>query len=410
MALRYNSGLSAVPPAKPGRSSRRLLRVRQSVHDLSLSAVSNPPTQRASAPRSVEDPGDLTVREREILKDVIHTYVLSGEPVSSRTVSKHAQHGLSAASIRNVMADLEDVGLLRQPHTSSGRVPTESAYRLYVEALMARHPLSAQDRRTIDDRLLGISDTEQMMAAITHLLSELSDQVGVVLTPAVDEIALKSADFVPIGRRRVLCVLVSTSGFVDNVVAETEEELSREDLIRMSNYVTATFGGKRLWQIREGLLHLMSEEKRGVDSWLTGALRLAEQALDASNEQEVLLEGASSLLGRPELSDLGRVRKMLDTFADQARLVNLLSSCLESEGGVRVFIGEDSDVTSELEFSMVATTYGSGTGPLGSLGVIGPSRMEYPRMVPLVRHLGKTLSRALAETERDRPSAGRVDA
>lgn len=345
---------------------------------------------------------DLSERERSILKDVIHTYVLTGEPVSSRTVSKHAQHGLSAASIRNVMADLEDLGLLCQPHTSAGRIPTETGYRLYVETLMTRSSLPLDDRRYIEDRLREAGDAEQKMAAITHLLSELSDQVGVVLTPAVEEICLKSADFVPIGGRRVLCVLVSTSGFVDNVVVRTDEELSRDDLVRMSNYVTESFTGLRLRRIREDLLRLMADEKSAVDSWLGGALRLAQQALEGSNEQEVLLEGAASLLGRPELSDVERVRRMLDTFADKARLVNLLSSCLESDGGVRVFIGKDSDVTSELDFSMVATTYGSGDGALGSLGVIGPSRMEYPRMVPLVRHLGKTLSRALSEAESDR--------
>ncbi|MDA8018049.1 MAG: heat-inducible transcriptional repressor HrcA [Thermoanaerobaculia bacterium] len=345
---------------------------------------------------------DLSEREQSILKDVIHTYVLTGEPVSSRTVSKHAQHGLSAASIRNVMADLEDMDLLCQPHTSAGRVPTEAAYRLYVQALMTRSSLSPQDKHYIEDRLREAGDAEQTMAAITHLLSELSDQVGVVLTPVVDEIFLKSADFVPIGRRKVLCVLVSTSGFIDNVTVRTDEEVTRDDLVRMSNYVTESFSGKRLRRIREDLLRRMASEKSDVDRWLTGALRLAQQALHGSAEQEVLLEGASSLLGRPELSDVERVRRMLDTFADQARLVNLLSRCLESEGGVRVFIGEDSDVTSELEFSMVATTYGSGDGALGSLGVIGPSRMEYPRMVPLVRHLGKTLSRALSQAESGR--------
>jgi heat-inducible transcriptional repressor len=341
------------------------------------------------------------MREQTILKDIIHTYVLSGEPVSSRTVSKHTQHGLSAASIRNVMADLEDLGLLCQPHTSAGRIPTEAGYRLYVETLMTRSSLPAHDKRYIEERLRDAGDADQMMAAITHLLSEMSDQVGVVLTPAVEEISLKSADFVPLGRRRVLCVLVSASGFVDNVVVTTEEELSREDLVRMSNYVTSSFAGKRLRKIREDLLRLMADEKSAVDTWLSGALRLAQQALHGSAEQEVLLEGASSLLGRPELADVERVRRMLDTFADKARLVNLLSSCLESEGGVRVFIGKDSEVTSELDFSMVATTYGSGEGALGSLGVIGPSRMEYPRMVPLVRHLGKTLSRALAKADAD---------
>lgn len=344
----------------------------------------------------------LSERARAILEDIIHTHVVSGDPVSSRTVSKHDEHGLSAATIRNVMADLEDLGLLCQPHTSAGRVPTEAAYRLYVESLMGSGSLPEEEKRYIDEELAGAGESEAMMAAVTHLLSELSDQVGVVLLPVVEEVVLESADFVPVGRGRVLCVLVSTSGFVDNVVVETEEELSRDDLVRMSNYVTETFRGLRLRQIRERLIQAMAEDKRDVGGWLAGALRLAEDAIHGSGEQDVLVEGASSLLGRPELSDLGRVRRMLDTFADKARLVSILSSCLQTDGGVRVLIGKDTDVTSELDFSLVATAYGSGESPLGSLGVIGPSRMEYPRMIPLVRYLGRRLSRALTEMEEER--------
>ncbi len=340
--------------------------------------------------------GGLSRRDREILKDIIYTHILSGEPVSSRAVSKHAQHSLSAASIRNVMADLEDSGLLAQPHSSAGRIPTEAAYRLYVESLMQMRKISNRERVYIEEYLLdGSIDTDHLMGAATHLLSELSDQVGVVLTPSIQEIVLKSMDFVSLGRHRVMCVMVSTTGFLDHLVIDVDEDFSREELVRISNYVTSNFAGRRLTEIRDQLLRMMDAERAHVDRWLASAISLARRAVDVSSEKGVLVEGTTSLLDRPELSDVEQIRRVFDTFADKARLVEMLNKCLIGDG-VRVFLGEDSAVTSELDFSLVATSYGVGATTLGSLGIIGPSRMEYSRMVPLVRYLGETLSRALA--------------
>ena len=344
---------------------------------------------------------DLTQRDLEILQEIIRTHTLSGEPVSSRAVSKLSSHHLSAASIRNIMADLEDCGLLVQPHTSAGRVPTQAAYRLYVESLMQRTEVPASQRRYIEDHLIeAASDNDVLMHVVTHLLSELSEQVGIVLTPTVEDTVVKSIDFVSIGEGRVLCVLVSTSGFIDHLVIEVKEDMGREELVRISNYLNDHFAGMHLRQIRDRLLALMAEERAHVDLLLAHAIELARRALSGTQPPGVLVEGTSSLLVKPELSNLSQVRKVLDTFDDKARLVTLLNTCLTSDG-VRVFIGEDTDVTSELEFSLVATTYGVGERSLGRLGIMGPSRMEYSRIVPLVQYLGKTLSRALTESAQE---------
>jgi len=350
--------------------------------------------QRAEC--SQPDAGSLSPREREILRDVIQTHTISGEPVSSRAVSKHMQHRLSAASIRNVMADLEELGFLEQPHTSAGRVPTATAYRLYVESLMQTCYLSAQDRRYIAEHLEE-AHGDTLMAAVPHLLAELSRQVGVVLTPKVDSTVLKSVDFVPVEGRKVLCVIVSTGGFIDHVLIETGEEIARRDLVRISNYLTENFAGLDLREVRDRLLWAMAEDRAHVDRWLAQAIDLARRMVQEAQDREVLVEGTSTLLTQPELRNVENVRRLLDTFADKARLVGMLSSCLESEG-VRVYIGEDHEVTSALDFSLVATTYGIGSRSLGSLGILGPARMEYPRIVPLVRYLGETLSMALASS------------
>ena len=366
-----------------------------------------PATAATAATAAAADPAAdrLGERDREILKDIIHTYVTFGEPVSSRTVSKHIQHGLSAASIRNVMADLEEMGFLRQPHTSAGRVPTEAAYRLYIESLMTRREVSARDRRYIDEEIEGAAgDGEHLMSKASLLLSELSHQVGVVLTPALEEILLKTLHFLPLGGRKILCVLVSDNNFIENVVIEWDEDLSADELQRMSNYVTQTFGGLRLPEIRDRLLRLLAEDRRGLDQLLKSAIALTQQAVAGrALPPQLLVEGAAALIGQPELQDLDRVRRMLDMFADKTRLVRILSQCLALGGGMRVVLGRDSDVTLELDFSLVATTYHDGEKQLGSLGVLGPSRMEYPRILPLVRYLGEKVSRALAERGKSGP-------
>jgi heat-inducible transcriptional repressor len=347
----------------------------------------------------------LSARDREILKDVILTYILNAEPVSSRSVAKH-NFGLSAATIRNVMADLEEWGYLMQPHTSAGRVPTTAAYHLFIQSMMEARAVPARERRYIQDNLKGgAADADQLLGTASHLLSELSSQVGIVIAPAIGETVLKAVDFVPIAGRKILCVVVSSTGFIDNKVIETEEEIPRDELVRISNYLTESFAGRTLHEIRERLVRMMVEEKAQMDRVLARTLELAQAGLAGGGAPGVVMDGTSMLLAKPELADLARVRRMFEAFADKARLVRILNRCLQEGGGVRVLIGEDCDLTSELEFSVVAAPYGLGERPLGTLGIVGPSRMDYETVIPLVHFLGETLSRALAdafsgETER----------
>jgi heat-inducible transcriptional repressor len=345
-----------------------------------------------------KDSGRMTPRDREILKDVILTYILSAEPVSSRSVAKHGNLGLSAATIRNVMADLEEWGYLMQPHTSAGRVPTRTAYHLFIESMMEAKALPAKERRYIEENLKGVSvDADQLMGTASHLLSELSSQVGIVVTPVLGDTVLKTVDFVPLSGRKILCVVVSSTGFIDNKVIETAEEIPREDLVRAGNYLSESFAGQTLREIRDRLLRMMTEEKAQMDRLLALAIDLAKSGLDVGSAPGVLVDGASMLLAKPELSDIQRVRRMFDAFADKARLVQMLNQCMKGDG-VRVLIGEDSALTSELDFSLVATPYGVGETPLGTLGIFGPTRMEYQKIIPLVHYLGEVLSKALADS------------
>ena len=338
----------------------------------------------------------LNTRDREILRDVIYTFISAGEPVSSRAVAKQERHGLSSASIRNIMADLEEKGYLRQPHTSAGRVPTPSGYHFYIEALMRQRTVPAKERRYIDSHLEAAGDADERMAAASQLLSELTHQVGVVLIPALADTVLKTVEFVPVSGRRVLSVVVSSSGFIDSKLVEVEEPVGREELVRAGNYVTDSFGGLTLREIRDRLILAMDDERAQVDRLMSLSIALAKMSLSPGGP-ELLMDGTAELLTQPELADLSRVRRLFEAFHDKARLVRLLNQCLAG-GGVRAWIGDDSELTSELDFSLVAAPYRTGERVLGSLGILGPSRMEYDKVIPLVEYLADTLSEALAKT------------
>ncbi|MEM9292063.1 MAG: heat-inducible transcriptional repressor HrcA [Acidobacteriota bacterium] len=349
-------------------------------------------------PRAVSSAASLlSERDRAILKDVIVTYILRAEPVSSRAIAKHSQHGLSAASIRNVMADLEEHGYLSQPHTSAGRVPTPKAYHLYIGSMMDGAEVASAERQIIDEALSDTRDADELVASASSLLSDLSHHVGIALTPALDQTKLRTISFVPLTDTKVLCVVVSDAGFVDNKVIQTRERVSRRELVRISNYVNEHFSGRTLQQIRERLLTLLDEERARMDQMLGLTIRLASAGLAMGDLPTLLLDGTTEVLRQPELADLERVRRLLETFADKAQLVYILTELMRGKG-VRVLIGEDSDLTSELDFSLVAAPYGVGDTTLGTLGIFGPSRMQYQRTIPLVHYLGERLSDALANT------------
>ncbi len=340
---------------------------------------------------------ELTARDRDILREVVHTYLLTAEPVSSRTVARREGQDLSPASIRNSMADLDDLGLLTQPHTSAGRVPTPAGWHVFIQSLMEIKNVSINDRRKIHDALDGAQQGDEAMAAVSHLLKELSDQIAIVVTPAFSTTVLERIEFVPLSGARVLCVCESSGGFIDNKVIESESTIERAELIRIANYLNDNFKGFTLTEIRARLVQLMEDERLRMDTLLRKAVQFAERGLPDDPSPGVLVEGTESLLHRPELADLHRVQTLFDTFTDKVRLVSMLGQCVEGEG-VRVWIGDESDLTSALDFSLIVKQYGSAGGTRGSVGVFGPSRMEYPRLIPLVDYLGERLSDALSKT------------
>ena len=337
----------------------------------------------------------LDDRAKSILHDVVYSYIVKAQPVSSRAVAK--QFDISAATIRNVLADLDDWGFLHQPHTSAGRVPTAEGYHAFIDLLKKDTALPRDQQVYIEKNLEEAGDSSDLAQVASHLLSQLSHQAGVVLVPAPGDVILRSVDFVPLPGSKVLCVVVSSAGFVDNRVIDVDEILPREEYVRISNYLTDNFAGLTLFEARDRLLRLMADERAQVDELMRRSIKLARQGFDVSPEPAVLVDGTEALLEQPEMANVDRIRRLFEAFAEKAQLVSMLTKCVEGEG-VRVLIGTDAALTSELDFSLVATHYGVAGNILGSLGVFGPSRMEYPTLIPLVHFLGEAVSSALAQS------------
>jgi heat-inducible transcriptional repressor len=344
--------------------------------------------------------GQLDSRARDVLREIILQHIASGEAISSRSLAKCGQFQLSPASLRNVMADLEDLGFLQQPHTSAGRVPTDRGYRFFIEHLMRSQHLSAQERHTIDVRVRTSSEIEAVLQDASRTLSQLSDQIGVVFMPTLLQFVIRSMDFVLVAENRIMCVIVGSNGVVVNKVIEMRFPLNRDELQKISRFITSEFAGSSLDQIRRRLVRLTEEERTLQDDLLQKTIALGIETVNdvAPLQHELYVEGATSILLKPEFSDAAALRKTFLALQEKEKLVEILNSCLNEEG-LQILIGSESDFTQVHSFSLVARRYGSSSAPLGMVGIIGPMRMEYSRVAPLVDYLSGALSRKIEEEE-----------
>lgn len=349
---------------------------------------------------SRNDIHDLDPRAREVLREIVAQHIDSGEPIGSRTLSKCGKFQLSPASLRNVMADLEDLGYLAQPHTSAGRVPTDRGYRYFINHLMRSKSLSAREREVIDEEVAYLSEIDQVLHHAGSLLSKLSDQVGVVFMPTLLQFAIRSMDFILIGEKKIQCVIVGVNGVVVNKIIDTRFVLTRDELEKISRYITGEFAGCTLELIRRRLIRMTEQERALHDQMLQKTISLGIEAVNdvAPVDHELYVEGAASILNKPEFSDAVSLRKTFLALQEKEKLVDILETCLTAEG-LQILIGSESDFTQVHNFSIVARRYGSSSAPLGMVGIIGPMRMEYARMAPLVDYLSRALSRKIEEEQ-----------
>ncbi|TDI46299.1 MAG: heat-inducible transcription repressor HrcA [Acidobacteria bacterium] len=340
---------------------------------------------------------ELDGRSSEVLRTVIRQHILSGEPVGSKAVTGGTMLDLSPASIRNVMAELEERGLLQQPHTSAGRVPTDQAYRLYVDQMLRKTRLSPSQAQAIDTALADSrGEIPDLLAEVSRQLSQFSKQVGLVLAPNLQRVPIDRIEFVRLDSRRVVAILVARSGVVHNRVLEIAEPAEQVELDRIGRYLTDELGGLTLPEMRDRLLIRMGEERAAYDRLMMQSLELGRQALESrEDDAELLVEGASNLIGSPEFSELGAMRDLFRTLEEKKALIQLLSQVIDGEG-VQVVIGAENPQEQLSKCSLVVATYGTETQTRGTLGIVGPTRMEYAKAIALVEHLAGVLSGLLS--------------
>lgn len=345
------------------------------------------------------DAPELAARNREILRAIINIFVDTGEPVGSRTLAKRSDLALSPATIRNIMSDLADAGFLTKPHASSGRQPTDLGYRVFVDDLMGAHTLTIEEEESIRlDRSAQAAQIEQVLARATRALSELANTAGLVLLPAGEQLRFKHINFVRMSEEKILAVIVSASGVVQNRVVPMESPLGQEELNRVSALLNEEFSGLALREVREQIIQKMAGARDDMDALYRRALALSREALsgDETAQESVFVEGASRVFSKPDFAaDAEKLQSLYRAFEEREKLVRLLDRCLESSD-ITILIGSESDFEEMKDCSVVAQRYYMDDRPLGSIGVIGPKRMRYDRAVSLVEWTADSVSRFLS--------------
>ncbi len=335
----------------------------------------------------------LPERARILLKTLVERYIVDGEPVGSRTLSRHSGLELSPASIRNIMADLEEMGFVASPHTSSGRVPTPRGYRFFVDTLLTVRPL-AQVEVTQLETGLDPSDPQKLIASASSLLSELSQFAGLVMTPRRNP-AFRQIEFLSLSEKRILLIIVTLEGEVENRVIVTDQPYSASALVEAANYFNQHFSGQRFDQVRTKLRDDLGRVRDDITRLMAAAVDAGSQALDTPQENMVV-SGSRKLLNVEELSsNMGNLRRLFEAFEQKTGLLQLLDQS-RTATGVQIFIGGESELLPLDECSLVTAPYSVDGQVVGTLGVVGPTRMAYERVVPIVDITARLLSSALS--------------
>jgi heat-inducible transcriptional repressor len=357
----------------------------------------------------------LDARAQAVLAAVIKEHLVTGEAVGSLILADRFSNspGWSSATIRNVMGELEEAGFVEQRHTSAGRVPTDKGYRYYVDNILQEARLSRADLRAIDkvftsSGLDSATSSDRIMEKMSHALSELSENVGIVLSPSLAENRLSHIEFVQLSDKRILVVLVTTSNTIHNKIIRLEDNITQDELEHTARYLNTEYSGKTLVAIRAEILQVMSEEKALYDRLLRNAILLCDMSLEGeeSTSGDVYVDGASNILTKPDFVDVDRMRELFRTFEEKSRLIKILNECVSREqyslaGDVHVVIGREHPISSMRNCALITAPYRlSSNEHLGTLGVVGPMRIEYSRIMAMVNYMARLIERRLDEEAR----------
>jgi heat-inducible transcriptional repressor len=342
----------------------------------------------------------LDARKSAVLRTIIREHIETGEPVGSRRVAESTRLDLSPASIRNIMSELEDQGLLSRPHASAGGVPTDRAYRLYVDNMIHAPQVGAAQAKAINEAL-GRSGGEmaELLGAASKQLSHFSNQVGIVLAPDMNRVIVEHLEFVRLDDRRVVAIIVGRSGVVHNRILRIDKPLDQRRLDAIGMYLSEEFAGLTLPRMRDLLRSRLSEEQARRDDTAAEGLELGAKAAEVEESASGLfVEGISNLIALPDFADIDAVRPVFRSLEEKRTLVDLLSRVLEGSG-VQVVIGRENPMSDLSRCSLVASNYGAGGRAVGMVGIVGPTRMQYARTIALVDYLAGILTKMLSDQE-----------
>ena len=337
-------------------------------------------------------------RSRKVLCAVVQSYINFPDPVGSRAVTKRYSFGLSPATIRNIMADLEEMGFLLQPHTSAGRVPTDRGYRFYVDSLVEGRDdyLNVEILEEVYEKLQTLrNNMDVLLSETTRTLSMLSHYLGIAMSPKVNMTTLKRIELLKYKEDKVVVILFTDEGLIKNKVVSLDSEISQKDLNRIGGYLNSEFSGRALDEIRRKVMREMSREKTRCDSLILKAMKICRDALSIPYS-DLFVSGLSEVLDLPDFSDLKKIRELSRAIEDKHTIIRLLDNLSEFDG-VQILIGSENSMDEMKKLSVVVSTCREGNRPIGVVGIIGPTRMNYAKAIYIVDNTARFITNMLAE-------------
>jgi heat-inducible transcriptional repressor len=336
----------------------------------------------------------INERAQALLKGLVECYIQEGQPVGSTTLAKKCQLEISSATVRNVIADLEKMGLVKSPHTSSGRIPTVEGYRLFIDNLLTVSPMGPKELHHLQSGINSEEGTQVLLESATAMLSDLTKMAGIVTVPQEAKETIRQIEFLPLSENRILVILVYGEHDVRNKIIHSKRAYSTDELIRIANCLNAEFIGKDLAVVRKNLVNEMENARHSMDMIMLNAIKMANQIFSESNHPDYIIAGETNLMQYQEMADVSRLKQLFDVFSDKQTILNLLDQSVHAPG-VQIFIGYEAGSDALEDCSIISATYTADDEVIGTLGVVGPTRMAYDRVIPIVDVTAKLLGSIL---------------
>ena len=339
---------------------------------------------------------ELNPRAQILLKTLVDLYISEGQPVASKTLAQTPGLDVSSATIRNVMTQLDKLGLIHSPHTSAGRIPTEQGFRFFIDSLMEMQPLTPDLLTTINAELNANQSTDQLIDTASNLLSDFTRMAGIVTIPKRSQLTLRQIEFLPLPGKRILAILVINDKEVENRVIQADREYTQDELQKVSNIINSQYAGKDIFHIRTSLVETLHQASNNIDQQMKAAVDIADKALQENdeNKSDYVIQGTTNLLNFSELEDTGKLQQMFQVFNKTRDMISILDRCINADG-VKVYVGRESGIEGLGNCSLITSPYQADGETLGVLGVVGPTRMNYKDVIPVVEITAKLLGQAL---------------